>query len=652
LLSDALAERRDVRAFVAALSVTLLAVALGGWNRGFDATAVVMSPGSAWLVSADRGELTLLDTTSPAVVRHLPMATPGDLLTVGQGPTAYVLNGATGVLSRIDGRTFEAVAAPEALTWPGAPPTLLTTTSVLYVLDTANGVARAVDTDTFTPGELIDLPMRPPDGGVDVDDTGRVWITDAASRDVAWLADGMSHRLADAAPAPGAVVATTPGGPVLVSGSTGTVQQLTDSGSVRSTAHLPVRGDGIAVTGEDTNVVDVLIGSSGVLVQCALEAETCSQPIPLGSGADLLGRPVARDGIVFVPDQTDGSVIVVDPGRGAVVATPVAVNRAGAFELFAHDDAVVFNDPGGPDAGVVDADGTVHRVDKHARTAADSAPGLTPPAAVTQPPATPTSPPTTDRRTPESVTPTAGPTAPGPATPADVDRQVPVLTATSNVPQQTRTVAQTSTTTSTSTSGRPTTTSATTTPTTTSTTVGAPENNLCDRLGSGAALVDVDVTSAGNRSGLTFCPVLINDGDLPITGPYPVVGQVLGLDDGQQFTIVGKGDPDTCDAFGGPPVTGTFDQDITVDPVTGRWSFIEDLGYEESVTIARRFQIVTASPPSLAAIRTHHADWEAEHPGDTSGYPGMEQLPGDTTVLARFDAPAGEYPGSQPCTGG
>ena len=324
------------------------------------------------------------------------------------------------------------------------------------------------------------------------------------------------------------------------------------------------------------------------------------------------------------------------------------VNRAGAFELFAHDGVVVYNDPSGPEAGVVDADGTVHPVDKHARTSADPAPNAVPPPTAPAlppspepPPPAPTSPPTLARRTTEPIGPTsAGPTpATGPPS-GDVDDQVP-LTTTPDAPARTRAAPSTSTSAS-----------ASTTQPTTSTTSAAAEGDTCDEQSGGTALVDVDVTSDGSRSGLTFCPVLINDGDLPITGPYPLAGQVLGLDDRLPLLIVAYADPDDCDAFGNPPAPGRFAQDATFDSSTGRWSFTETLGYIESVTIARRFEYITGSAASLAMIRQDHENWLADDPEDPTKYPGMVRMPADTKVLGTFAAPAGEYPGAVQCTGG
>jgi hypothetical protein len=75
---------------------------------------------SAWLPSEQIGELTLVDGPSATVVTGVEVAEPGNLLTAAQhGLTAFVFNGSTSKLSRVDGATWEvsskrlAVSKPE-----------------------------------------------------------------------------------------------------------------------------------------------------------------------------------------------------------------------------------------------------------------------------------------------------------------------------------------------------------------------------------------------------------------------------------------------------------------------------------------------------------------------------------------------------------
>ena len=106
-------------------------------------------------------------------------------------------------------------------------------------------------------------------------------------------------------------------------------------------------------------------------------------------------------------------------------------------------------------------------------------------------------------------------------------------------------------------------------------------------------MVRPGVTPAGKRSGLTFCPVLINNGRLPITGPFALAGQVLGpVEIRQQVLILTYGDADACDALGNRPTAGKFHETATFDSPTGKWSFTDKLGYEDAVTIERHYEYI------------------------------------------------------------
>lgn len=173
----------------------------------------------------------------------------------------------------------------------------------------------------------------------------------------------------------------------------------------------------------------------------------------------------------------------------------------------------------------------------------------------------------------------------------------------------------------------------------------------CDAVADGKAVVEPRVTSAGVTSGLTFCPVRLNDGRLPITGPFALAGQVFGpVAQRELLVLVVWGDPRTCDALGNPPSPGVFlARDVDLAGADGRWTRVDGLGYDEAVTIGRQYRFVTASAASLMAIRGDAEAWVAAHPDNPGDYPGVLALPADAEVLATFDVPPGVYPGAEPC---
>lgn len=177
---------------------------------------------------------------------------------------------------------------------------------------------------------------------------------------------------------------------------------------------------------------------------------------------------------------------------------------------------------------------------------------------------------------------------------------------------------------------------------------GAPE---CAAPEGGAATVQPQVTSDGAQLGMTFCPVVINGGRLPITGPFELSGQVVGpVGERRQVVLLNYGDPRTCDALGNAPARGGFViHQAVVDSSDGRWSYVDRLGYDEAVTIARQYEYVTASQDSVDKLKGDAAAWVSANPDHPDDYPGVLSLPPDVKILATFGVPAGVYDGAQPC---
>lgn len=178
-----------------------------------------------------------------------------------------------------------------------------------------------------------------------------------------------------------------------------------------------------------------------------------------------------------------------------------------------------------------------------------------------------------------------------------------------------------------------------------STSVSAP-SACVDQLGEPGV---VAVQIVAEPEGLTICPVLLNNG-LPITGPFTVAGEFLGPARlYQNLTIVNRGDPETCDTDGKPPASGLFYAQGFAVNQDGTWSFTDPLGYTGAVTIARNYEIISASPPSIDTIKGDRGVWDRTHPKN-SYYPGMTTLPADAKVLAIFRQPPGKYKGTgSPC---
>jgi hypothetical protein len=143
---------------------------------------------------------------------------------------------------------------------------------------------------------------------------------------------------------------------------------------------------------------------------------------------------------------------------------------------------------------------------------------------------------------------------------------------------------------------------------------------------------------------LAFCPVLINGGRLPITGPFTLAGQVLGRPKaGETLVLFVRIDPLTCDTFGKRGAPGKFLlRNLSFDESDGRWAHSDDLGgYDAGVTFGRILEFATASPEVIETLKNSFGQW------NESGLDSRE-LKG-VSFKATFRVPPGEADNSRPC---
>src|SRR2546430_2134914 len=270
--------RRWIRSTIGGTTVVAIVGVLGivGTRGGYPATRPRLMSGSAWLASAQVGQLTLLDGSSAEVAAQVQVAQRGSGLDVVQeGSTAYAVNRSAGSLRRVDGATFQ-VSQP-VTPIPGATDGLraFAGPDTLYALDADRGVLARADPRTLAgQGGPVSMAARITAQAASIDGEGRLWIMDSATGNVDWIKDGQRHtrqRVTD----PGTGMLTPAGGVRGVAdGRAGRAVPLAP-GPARASHRPPLdlrREDRIEVGGAPPASRLYVVASRGVLVVCELTA--------------------------------------------------------------------------------------------------------------------------------------------------------------------------------------------------------------------------------------------------------------------------------------------------------------------------------------------------------------------------------------------
>ena len=363
------ARLRRAALWAASVGVCLAAVGVVATGDGTPPARVDLRAGGAW-VGSSVGLLTLIDGDSGEVVARVDVGeASGALVAAQHGPVGYAVDGAKGTAVRVDPRTFETGRATEVLASPSGSVSVHATARGLYVLDPEQGrVAVAAPRDLSVDdgsGESLAEEV----GSSVVDRDGRLWLLGGASGDLLWFDGADRHRRGAVVEQPAASeLVVADGVPVLVDRAARTVRGLTPDGGFSGDACLDVRAgdDSVRFGGSvERRRVYAVSGDQGVLRASDLGSGSCTDvAVPVFAGGDELGAPVESQGRVFVPNFTAGTVAVVDVDSGRVAVTPEPVAE-GAFELFAEDGIVFYNDPDSEKAGVIHLDGSFTAVAKY-----------------------------------------------------------------------------------------------------------------------------------------------------------------------------------------------------------------------------------------------------------------------------------------------
>ncbi|MEU0885657.1 PKD domain-containing protein [Lentzea sp. NPDC005914] len=366
-------------------AITTLAMIAWGAGNTHPTEEIHLLPGSAWLASAQVGQVTLLDGSSGEVAAQVKVASPGDIVDVVQhGTTAYAVNRSTGTIRRVDGSTFEASQPETPILDARAGLTAFAGKEIVHALDLDRGILATYNGKTLpTRGPPLSLGANLTAGGATVDSAGTLWVIDNTTGDLTWVTDGQRATRRGASQPGRGLITLAADRPVLVDTGGRLVAPIDPgTGAALRVLAIDLRPEDIVhISGSLNESRLYVVGSRGVLVVCDLAANNCDHVVPLGAAGDF-GAPVEIGHHVLVPDFRTGGVWIVDLTANSVRSSQPLMTPPARFQLLTRDGVVFYNDPDSERAGVVRLDGSVRPAAKYDPTNPDKGLRTSSPASV------------------------------------------------------------------------------------------------------------------------------------------------------------------------------------------------------------------------------------------------------------------------------
>ena len=377
--------------------------------------AVATPPSDAWLATNTRGAVTLVDGTAgrPSAEVVLDGAAGHSLRVSQDGDDILVHDAKSGVLSRIDaGRLSVDSARP---TVPGVQ--LVAGSKAAYLVDYPAGAAQRIDPQTLKPaGAKVRLAGRLGTAGVDRE--GTLWVPRNDEGVVVPISPaGVGTPVKVGGRGSDYSVSIVAGRPTVVDRTHARLGLVSRTG-VEWEAQLRQGRTpaGRSLVAPETNPdpqLPVIDPAGALVVFDGGGRKTDEVKLDPATARHRLGAPVSHRGRVFVPDFDAGKVLVYSADRKAWVNSVTVTGKPGRFETVVKGGSVYFNDPSGPRAIVVTADGKPQPLDKYTPnlpTNKPAKPALEKPAAPAPGPK--------PRQTPPSAVPPSVPAPVAPPAPA------------------------------------------------------------------------------------------------------------------------------------------------------------------------------------------------------------------------------------------
>ena len=378
--------RRAGRSLLFATLLTALLIGVAAaWSRRAQSPVLHLLSGMAWLVSTGPGLMTEINGLSGRAESSVKLPfesyTP-DFQILQDTADILVAHRGSGSFSVVDAVSHDVSPMKLIDGWTSGA-TLVRGSRGTYAVDSSLGVITYLDGTTF---DRIGPPTKigAPVGGGVLDGDGTLWVVVPGRGTAVPVRDGVAGApVSVARPRDRISPAAAAGRPLVVNWTTGVVAPVSGG-----TPRRPFPGAGFAgsrsVTASASGSTLILTGSDPPAVGLLDLTDGTTSTLDLGIDGDI-GPPVLDGDRVYVPDRGAGAVLAYDRRTGArTTRVPVSGRRA-PLDAFAHDGVVWVNDPAGPDAVAIYR-GQPRRIQKYRTSPTRAAPT---PAPRTSPPSSP-----------------------------------------------------------------------------------------------------------------------------------------------------------------------------------------------------------------------------------------------------------------------
>jgi hypothetical protein len=347
----------------------LLVVAGAAFGASPHGATAALHDVAAWLANDRPGSVTQVNGLSGRADARVQLTgTAGHRLKVIQdGSTILIEDTTTHTITRID-PTQLAAAQTAVLGTAGSQ--IVMGAGLAYLVDPQAAIVQQIDPLRLT---TIGRPVGPPalkaplGTGSAITADGTLWVPDDAAGALVPVRHGVTGRPVPVGRRGDTLSLTVANGhPAVVDSSAATMTVLASAQRPATVGLPPTGGRSVLVPPSTGTTVPLLVGASHELVLVNTASGTVSSVALAGLASQQVDAPQILGPRVYIPDQTQGTLLSYDISTGAQ-GEPIEIGSQPGQQIdaFVQDGVLWANVPDGSQAVAVNADGTSYPINKY-----------------------------------------------------------------------------------------------------------------------------------------------------------------------------------------------------------------------------------------------------------------------------------------------